>query len=107
MTEKIESTPENWENGKLGQDAQHAAKVVQTPEEDAALDAAFGLKAISIRLESEMIDQYKLVASHYGMGYQPLMRQALHRFVEAELKKIAIDAMTSEKEMEITFPKAA
>lgn len=105
MTDKIPSTPEAWENGPLGKDAAHTEKHRETDAERQAIDEAFGLKAISIRLETELIDSYKAVAKHYGMGYQPLMRQALHRFVESEMKKIAIDAMQKDDpSRKIEFP---
>ena len=105
MTNKIPSTPEAWESGPLGKDAAYTEKHTETEAERLAIDDAFGLKAISIRLEAELIESYKAVAKHYGMGYQPLMRQALHRFVESELKKIALDAMQKdEPSREIEFP---
>lgn len=39
------------------------------------------LQAISIRLPKRLIEAYKLVASHHGTGYQPLMRDTLQRAV--------------------------
>lgn len=98
MTKKIASTPDAWEDGPLGKDLKHAQAIRQTAEEEALIDAALGLKAISIRLESELVDQFKMIAKHYGMGYQPLMRQALHRFVEGELKLIALSAISKSEE---------
>jgi uncharacterized protein (DUF4415 family) len=108
MTNKIPGTPEAWENGPLGKDAAFAEKHLESDVERSAIDEAFGLKAISIRLEAELIESYKAVAKHYGMGYQPLMRQALHRFVDSELKKIAIDAMQKDEPSgEIELPNIA
>jgi hypothetical protein len=105
MTNKIPGTPEAWENGPLGKDAAYAEKHLETEAEQSVIDEAFGLKAISIRLETELIASYKAVAKHYGMGYQPLMRQALHRFIDSELKKIALDAMQKDApSREIEFP---
>lgn len=46
-----------------------------------------GLKMISQRLEEELIEDLKFFAEFEGMGYQPLMRKVLHRYVEGETKK--------------------
>jgi hypothetical protein len=42
-------------------------------------------------LERQLIDSFKAIATIYGMGYQPLMRQALKRFAECEMKRIVLD----------------
>lgn len=105
MSDKIPSTPEAWEDGPLGKDVAHARDYQSPKEEESLIDEAFGLKAISIRLEVELIDNLKAIAKHYGMGYQPLMRQQLHRFVDSELKRIALEKLNSDetKEHKIDF----
>jgi len=86
---KIESTPEAWEDGLLGRDAAHSSAA---PEEVQVLvDESLGLQMISIRLQKELIDDYKKIADFRGVGYQPLMREALKRFAEAEFKKMALE----------------
>jgi predicted DNA binding CopG/RHH family protein len=97
-TEKINDTTEAWESGQLGNDEQY---VRRAPEDaDKELDDALGLQAISIRLPKELIDQFKLIAKIHGMGYQPLMREALKRFASAEVKVILTQmANEGKKEM--------
>jgi uncharacterized protein (DUF4415 family) len=86
---KIESTPEAWEEGRLGRDAVHAKAA---PEEVQALvDESLGLQMVSIRLQKDLIEDYKKIADFRGVGYQPLMREALKRFVDAEFKKMALE----------------
>lgn len=82
----IESTTEAWESGRLGRDEQHAKLA---PQSSAELDDILGLQMISIRLSKDLIESFKLLGEKYGMGYQPLMREALKRFADAELKMIA------------------
>lgn len=53
------------------------------------MDEDLGLQMISIRLSKELINSFKLLGHKYGMGYQPLMREALKRFADGELKIIA------------------
>lgn len=48
---------------------------------------------ISIRLDKELIDTFKLLGKKYQMGYQPLMREALKRFVDGELKMVALEVL--------------
>ncbi|WP_288410563.1 BrnA antitoxin family protein [uncultured Herbaspirillum sp.] len=94
--EKIQGTVENWENGSLGKDVNH---VRQAPRElERQIDDAQGMQAISIRLDKELIEKFKQIAKIHGMGYQPLMREALKRFAEAEIKiLLAALANASEK----------
>ncbi len=83
---KIPNTIEAWEEGILGRDEKYVA--VADASHEAALDEALGLQAISIRLPRQLIEQYKLIAHFHGVGYQPLMRDVLARFVPNALKEI-------------------
>lgn len=78
--------PDAWDTGELGRDAQFVA--VADASHDAALDEALGLQSISIRLPKELISQYKLISHFHGVGYQPLMRDVLQRFVKGAMQEI-------------------
>lgn len=86
--EKIIGTAEVWESGELGQDVEHA--VVAPVALAQQIDDVLGLQMISIRLPKELIDDFRMIAQVNKIGYQPLMRDALKRFAEAELKKMAV-----------------
>ncbi|MFZ6813578.1 hypothetical protein ACO0K3_03855 [Undibacterium sp. Rencai35W] len=86
--EKIEGTVEAWVSGKLGQDENHAKPAPKELEKQ--IDEALGLQAISIRLNKELIEDFKFIAKHHKIGYQPLMKDALKRFAESEYKRIAV-----------------
>lgn len=92
---KIEGTKENWESGVLGTDPAHTKRAPKELERE--IDESQGLQAISIRLKKDLIDDFKFIAKHHGMGYQPLMRQALKLFAESEFKRIAVQ-LHNEKE---------
>lgn len=83
---KIAGTDVAWESRQLGADPAHAQ--VAGAEHAAALDEALGMQSISIRLPKQLIEAYKLIASHHGLGYQPLMRDILQRFVPEGLKEV-------------------
>lgn len=87
-TDKIKGTTANWENGRLGTDEEFAVQA--SPDEELAIGAALGLKPISIRMPVDLIATLKLIAGHHGIGYQPLMRDALSRFARAEVRQILI-----------------
>ncbi len=89
---KIENSAEAWE---LGSDLKHARVVDK--KIGAQIDEALGLQMISIRLEQDLIESYKLLGAKYDMGYQPLMRKALKRFVEGEFKLIASEALEKQR----------
>ena len=109
--DKILGTDEAWESELLGNDESHMVALSEEDQKknEAIIDEALGLKAISIRLENELIDEFKMIAKYHNIGYQPLMRQALNRFAKCELKKMATDALALKEEAreEHTSKKAA
>ena len=92
---QIENTTEAWESGELGRDIKHARVVDKVI--GAQIDEALGLQMISIRLEKDLIESYKLLGMKYDIGYQPLMREALKRFVEGEFRLIASEVLEKQK----------
>ena len=96
---KVASTPaEKWDTGELGRDEKHAKIADDTSE--AAIDAALDLVPVSIRLQKSLIDDFKLIASHNGVGYQPLMRQVLTRFAIAETRQMVNDLIAEQERRE-------
>jgi hypothetical protein len=85
-----------WESGALGTDVTHAQRVDLDVE--AQIDAALELQAISIRLPKVVIETFKMLASMHGVGYQPLMRDALCRFAESEMKQLLIGAVEQQRQ---------
>lgn len=83
---KIKDTTEAWDSRALG--AEESFVQVADVAHQAALDEALGLQSISIRLPKQLISQYKLIAHFHGVGYQPLMRDVMARFVPNALKEI-------------------
>ncbi|MGD8174807.1 hypothetical protein [Marinimicrobium sp. ARAG 43.8] len=96
-TKEFEGTPENWEQGVLGSEEKHASLSELSVE---AVSAAVGLKTISIRMQPALLEELKMIADFHSIGYQPLMKQILRRFVDAELKRIV-----RELHSEISDPK--
>jgi uncharacterized protein (DUF4415 family) len=70
----------------VGMDEVHVA--VAPAELSAALDDALELQPISIRLQKDLLDNLKALAKLNGLGYQPLIRQVLTRWVDCELKSM-------------------
>ena len=62
-------------------------------EKEQAIDDSVKLKMISIRLQNDLIDDLKAIAQLNGLGYQPLIKQVLTRFVVGEKKKIHNDTV--------------
>ncbi|EEO27723.1 hypothetical protein OFAG_00876 [Oxalobacter formigenes HOxBLS] len=84
---KIKGTCEAWEDGFLGREAEHAVKISKEKEND--IEEALGMKMISIRLPADLIQAFKDISEFRGVsGYQPLMRDALKRFADSEMKII-------------------
>ncbi len=78
-----------WDSGELGRDEAH----VQVAPKFSATDDALGLRMIPIRLPKELIENFKLIGTMHGMGYQSLMRTTLQRFADGEFKMFGKDYM--------------
>ncbi|ACK45314.1 hypothetical protein TUM4637_09280 [Shewanella hafniensis] len=103
-TQKIEGTASNWENELLGNDEQFAVIAEDVTSE--SVDDMLALQMISIRLQKSMIQDLKDIAKANKLGgYQPLIRRVLERFVEAEMKAIAREAMANTSETEVSYDK--
>lgn len=85
---KIKGTADNWESGKLGTSAEHA--VAATAEEADAIRKATGLnmQLISMRLPQDLLTLLKEIAAYHGVGYQPMVRDLLHRWAAGEIRTI-------------------
>jgi hypothetical protein len=95
-TSKIENTAEAWDSRALGASAAYVG--VADIAHEQSLDQALALQSISIRLPKQLIEQYKLIAHFHGVGYQPLMRDILTRFVPNALQEIMQTQMKQAKE---------
>lgn len=82
---RVTTSDQAWDSGELGRDAKHArAESV----DESKIDDVLELQLISVRLQKSLIDGLKLIAQANGIGYQPLMRQVLKRFVDSELRRM-------------------
>lgn len=95
MTKKIENTTEAWESRELGADENFVESVSL---DDSLIEEAVGLQMISIRIQKTLLEELKMIASINGLGYQPLIKQALKRFVEGEKKMMLKQASREAKE---------
>ena len=93
---KIDSTADNWENRTLG--AEEAFVERDNEDLEGLINESLCMKAISIRLEESLINDFKMIAKHHGLSYQPLMRQVLHRFADSETRRILREYIAAEKE---------
>lgn len=100
----IPGTTDAWEERSLGASAAHVKRASQDTQD--AIDNALGLQAISIRLPKSTIDAYKALAKMHGVGYQPLMRDAICRWAEGELKQMAIGAAEIQRQQKHGLPDA-
>lgn len=91
----IPGTAEAWESGELGKSDAHVRKTPAHVEQQ--IDEALGLQAISIRLPKTTIETYKHLAEMHGVGYQPLMREAICRWADTELKMLLTGAIQSQR----------
>ncbi|GAD88274.1 hypothetical protein VHA01S_004_00480 [Vibrio halioticoli NBRC 102217] len=95
---------EAWESGKLGRSEEFVRK---SSNDGGKLDDKLGLQMISIRLQKSLIEDLKDLAELNGIGYQPLMKQILKRFVDAEKKKILREMAVEQRNMEVELKKEA
>ena len=93
--ERIPASDETWESGELGNDP----KFARVHEGDIQLQTneAIAMRPISIRLPASLIETFRLLGQVHGLGYQPLMRRALTRFAEAEMKLVLNDVIAEQQ----------
>lgn len=95
--ETIESRKEEQDSREPGATEEFAA--IAPNDVQALTDGRVDFQPISIRLEKSLVEDFKLIASMYGIGYQPLMRQILKRFADSEKKQILREAASKMKSM--------
>jgi predicted DNA binding CopG/RHH family protein len=81
-------TWEEWDNGTFGQSEEHVR--VSSVDQN-LIDESLSLQSISIRMPKDLLEDLKLIAGIHGVGYQPLIKQLLQRFVTCELKQMLRD----------------
>lgn len=92
---RIEASADDWgPNGKYGNDE----ATTRGGKEDDGLNDRLGLHPISIRFPKELVRDLKAIAHINDMGYQPLIREVLKRFVDNEKRAILADAARRRKE---------
>ncbi|MDD5058612.1 MAG: hypothetical protein PHQ60_12145 [Sideroxydans sp.] len=100
--DKILGTDEAWESEELGADEKHVRVVDGSLANQ--IDESLGLQMISIRLDKGLIDSFKTLGTFHGVGYQPLMRDALKRFAECEMKAIVSGLVESQRQQTLKSP---
>lgn len=70
---------ELWESGQLGASEGHVRPVSR--ERTKEIQEALGLQPVTVRLQKELVEQLKILAKKEGLGYQPLIRHILTRYV--------------------------
>lgn len=96
--EKFDKDTELWETRQLGASAEHAVPI--SDEEEKEIDEAMGLQLLSFRIQKSVIEQLKQLSKLEGIGYQPLMRQVLTKYVrenEYRLEQLLTPHQASEK----------
>ncbi|TKR55351.1 hypothetical protein D7I39_11070 [Allopusillimonas ginsengisoli] len=94
----IPGTDEAWENEALGASKEHAA--LASADLQSAVDESLAMQAISIRLPRSTIELFKALAALEGIGYQPLMREALTRFAASEAKLKVMEFADRQKDIQ-------
>ena len=97
-TDKLTAKGDPWDTGELGRDEQHVKRAAL--EKESEVDQALGLQLISIRLQKRMIEELKFIAKAHGVGYQPLVRDILDRFIVHEVKKIVREVQARREQEE-------
>lgn len=74
-----------WESGELGCSEEYAKASNFTVED---LQKSIELQAISLRINKDLLEDLKTLAGNYNIGYQPLIKQILRKFVDSEKSRL-------------------
>ena len=80
MPNSFEDDTELWETRQLGASEEHVRVV--SPEKTKAIHESLGLQPITIRLQTELVDELKVLAKKEGLGYQPFIRHVLTKYIQ-------------------------
>jgi len=83
---KIKQSTRNLKKAVSRRDTKQAEAVSKESAVD--IEESVTLQAMSIRVDHELIETFKQIAHIHHMAYQPLMREALRRFADAQMKSI-------------------
>jgi hypothetical protein len=99
-----ETITEQWESGALGRDAAYARPADISLETE--VDQALAMKLVTMRLPVAMIEALKTIAQNHGIGYQPMIRDLLGRFIRSEIPAVLaqIESRAAEAATEKTAP---
>lgn len=89
-----DETYDNWDDGSLGQslvNAKASSLDVKTVSD------ALAMQSINIRMPKGLLEDLKVIAEINNIGYQPLIKQVLQRFVTCEMKQIMRDMADKEQ----------
>ena len=89
---------DQWDNRQLGASAEHVSRAPESDED--LLDDALGMQLISIRLQKKLIRDLKKIADCQGVGYQPLIRDLLNRFVQSEQRRMLGEKLNELRQQE-------
>lgn len=99
-----ESLDEKWDVGTYGSSDEHVKVTAVSAELEAQFDKSSAMTLISIRLQDDLINELKEIASIHKIGYQPMIRQLLRRFVVAERKILATRNEAMQIQVETEHP---
>lgn len=100
---KIPVEDRDWTD--VGEDDANVAAL--SLEEGDRIRDSLDLQMISIRLQRTLIKDLKFIATAHGIGYQPLIRDILSRFVVHEKKLIISEALArKEQDLQLERQKA-
>lgn len=105
LTTKIAGTADAWESRQLGADEEFVQLAEEVNQE--IIDQSLELHMVSIRLQNCLLDDLKAIAKLHGLGYQPLIKQVLQRFVDAEKKRLLRNAAADATQTEEQPPQRA
>lgn len=92
---KIPGTEAVWNDRTLGAEEEYAALAPKELQQE--VDESLAMQMISIRLPKQIISLFKALAQIEGIGYQPMMREALTRFAESEARYVVLEKASEEK----------
>ncbi len=76
---------ELWESGQLGASEEFVRQV--PAEKTKEIQESLGLQPVTVRLQKELVEQLNVLAKQEGLGYQPLIRHILTRYVRETMEK--------------------
>lgn len=83
---RLIDTSELWDTGDLGEDERYVTVTRPSKEDEAVLNESLGIEEVSIRMNKDLVEDFKRLAETERVTYKGLMKRILKDYIKSRSK---------------------